>query len=157
MGASLGKVGVLLSMVVIVSVIGGWMWMRIWREQAEGRRIVRASTSGARGGGVGRDTKEHEKMKRDHEYKIATMQSRIAVLEHDYLGWKGEREKWENKWLEGEERVRVMGEELVGLRRVSCLFFPSFFSRPPLPPRSVPPSFPLITRVTNPRVLPPHF
>ena len=68
-------------------------------------------------GGVGGGGEE-EKMRRDYEYKIATMQSRIAGLERD-LGGQGERE---NKWIEGEEKVRVMEEELAGLRRVSLVF-----------------------------------
>ena len=67
------------------------------------------------GGAGGASGEEQEKLRRDYEYKIATMQSRIAGLERD-LGEKGERE---NKWAQGEERVRVMEEELVGLRRAS--------------------------------------
>lgn len=58
---------------------------------------------------------EQEKLRRDYEYKIATMQSKIAGLERD-LGNADERE---NKWAEGEERVRQMEEELVGLRKAS--------------------------------------
>lgn len=58
---------------------------------------------------------EQERLRRDYEYKIATMQSRIAGLERD-LGNVDERER---KWAESEERVRQMEEELVGLRKAS--------------------------------------
>jgi protein SPA2 len=72
----------------------------------------------ALGGGGGEEQQQQEKLKRDYEYKIATMQSKIAGLERD-LGGKGDRDKKrETKWAEGEERVRVMEEELVGLRKV---------------------------------------
>jgi hypothetical protein len=82
-------------------------------------------------------------MRREYEYKIATMQNRIAGLERD-LGGKGERERErergererverekmrereirerEGRLVEAEERVRVMEEELLGLRRVSVSF-----------------------------------
>jgi hypothetical protein len=56
--------------------------------------------SGSAGGGVGvggaGGAEAQEKLRREYEYKIATMQSRIAGLEGDYLGRKGEREKKEN-------------------------------------------------------------
>jgi hypothetical protein len=36
------------------------------------------------------------------------MRSRIAGLERDYLGGNGGREKGENRWLEGQERVKFL-------------------------------------------------
>jgi len=60
-------------------------------------------------------TEDQEKMRRDYEYKIATMQTQITNLQRD-LGDAGERDR---KWQDGEARVRQMEEELVGLRRVS--------------------------------------
>jgi hypothetical protein len=72
----------------------------------------RGSAMGGAGVGSG---EEQEKLRRDYEYKIATMQSKIAGLERD-LGGKGDRDK--QREAEGEERVRVMEEELVGLRKV---------------------------------------
>lgn len=79
-----------------------------------------------------------EKMRREYEYKIATMQSRIAGLERDLGGaaderdarsdlHREERERGESKVKEGEERVRAMEEELVGLRRV-CVSVGSSYS-----------------------------
>ena len=64
---------------------------------------------------------EDERMRRDYEFKIATMQSRIAGLERD-LEDAQERGR---KWAESEERARAMEDEIVQLRRVSswlCCF-----------------------------------
>ena len=63
---------------------------------------------------------EDERMRRDYEFKIATMQSRIAGLERD-LEDAQERGR---KWAESEERARAMEDEIVQLRRVSvgCVF-----------------------------------
>lgn len=60
---------------------------------------------------------EQEKMRRDYEFRIATMQSKIQGLEREVGGAGGQRER-ERKWEDGEERVRSMEEELNGLRRV---------------------------------------
>ena len=83
---------------------------------ASGRsgRFGGGATNGGGSGGSGRGSvlgpgaavalgKERERMRRDYEYKIATMQSKVAGLEWD-LGGKGEREQ---KRVEGEERVRL--------------------------------------------------
>ncbi|KAF9460746.1 hypothetical protein BDZ94DRAFT_1265413 [Collybia nuda] len=61
---------------------------------------------------VGRP-EDQEKLKRDYEYKIATMQTQISNLQRD-LGDTGEKER---RWKEGETRVRQMEEELISLRR----------------------------------------
>jgi hypothetical protein len=57
------------------------------------------------------------KNKREYEYKIPMMQSRILGLE---WGGQVEREQsWENRWAE-KERVGAIEEELVELRRVGA-------------------------------------
>ena len=60
---------------------------------------------------------EDELMRRDYEYKIATMQARITSLERD-LEDVQEREQ---RWTDGENRVRAMEQELLELRRVRFL------------------------------------
>jgi hypothetical protein len=62
-------------------------------------------------------SEDQEKMRRDYEFRIATMQTQITSLQRD-LGDAGERER---KWNEGEAKVRQMEEELMSLRRVSFL------------------------------------
>lgn len=75
-----------------------------------GARMMRASAGGG---------DDQEKMRRDYEFKIATMQTQISTLQRDL----GDTEERERKWNEGEVRVRQMEEELLDLRRVSaCLF-----------------------------------
>lgn len=71
-------------------------------------------------GGRASVSDDQEKMRRDYEYKIATMQTQITNLQRD-LGDAGEKER---KWKDGEARVRQMEEELVGLRRVSTNLVP---------------------------------
>jgi hypothetical protein len=85
-----------------------------------------------------------------------------AILECQSLGGKGEREKRENRWLEGEEMVRVMEEKLVGSRRVIFIFifpfflpfffsfiFTAFFWPPSISFNALPCLFTLITRFTD--------
>jgi hypothetical protein len=62
---------------------------------------------------------EQETMRREYEYKIATMQSKISGLERDLSG----AEESKKKARAGADRVRQMEEELDGLRRVSWIFF----------------------------------
>jgi hypothetical protein len=59
-------------------------------------------------------SEDQEKMRKDYEYRIATMQTQITSLQRD-LGDAAERER---KWKDGEAKVRQMEEELVSLRRV---------------------------------------
>ncbi|KAF7976222.1 hypothetical protein HWV62_7240 [Athelia sp. TMB] len=84
--------------------------------------------AGLRIGGNKAGAEDTEKMRRDYEYKLATMQNRIASLERDLGGaaderearsemHKEERERGENKMKEGEARVRLMEDELNELRR----------------------------------------
>lgn len=73
--------------------------------------------TGSRLAGRASVSEDQEKIKRDYEYKIATMQTQITNLQRD-LGDADERDR---KWQEGEARVRQMEEELLGLRRVSSI------------------------------------
>ncbi|OBZ69633.1 hypothetical protein A0H81_10591 [Grifola frondosa] len=65
------------------------------------------------GGRASVSGEEQERLRRDYEFKIATMQTRITGLERD-LEDVQERER---KWADGEERVQAMENELVELRR----------------------------------------
>ncbi|KAI0941809.1 hypothetical protein AcW1_003600 [Taiwanofungus camphoratus] len=56
---------------------------------------------------------EQERLRRDYEFKIATMQTRITGLERDLE----DAQRREQKWVESEERVRAMEEELDMLRQ----------------------------------------
>lgn len=60
---------------------------------------------------------EQEKLRREYEYKIATMQSQITTLQRD-LGDNAEHEK---KRRESESRVRQLEEELGSMRQVRSL------------------------------------
>ena len=70
---------------------------------------------------AGRTTafEDPEKMRKDYEFRIATMQTHISTLQRD-LGDAGERDK---KLKESETKVRQMEEELVSLRRVRVSSF----------------------------------
>jgi protein SPA2 len=70
---------------------------------------------GARVGGGRSSVTNEDHLRREYEYKLATMQSKITGLERD-LSDADERVK---KSKMSEERVRQMEEELSGLRRVS--------------------------------------
>ncbi|KAF8971065.1 hypothetical protein BDZ97DRAFT_1724181 [Flammula alnicola] len=77
------------------------------------------STRSAGGNGMGSrlingrvsTSEDTEKMRRDYEYKIATMQTQITTLQRD-LGDAAENEK---RRKESEARVRQLDEELAGL------------------------------------------
>ncbi|KAL0956247.1 hypothetical protein HGRIS_002401 [Hohenbuehelia grisea] len=56
---------------------------------------------------------DYDKMRRDYEYKVATMQSQITTLQRN-LDDASEKER---KWKESEARVRQLEEELAGVRR----------------------------------------
>ncbi|TFK44453.1 hypothetical protein BDQ12DRAFT_673015 [Crucibulum laeve] len=58
-------------------------------------------------------SEDHEKMRRDYEYKIATMQSQLTALQKD----AGESNENERRWKDAEAKVRQMDEELTSLRR----------------------------------------
>lgn len=58
---------------------------------------------------------DQEKMRRDYEFKIATMQTQITNLQRDL----GDASETERKWQEGDARVRQLDEELSTFRRVS--------------------------------------
>lgn len=57
---------------------------------------------------------EGERIRREYEFKVATMQSRITGLERDLE----DSQLREQKWAESEERVRAMEMELEELRLV---------------------------------------
>lgn len=73
-----------------------------------GRGSVASDRSGGRGGRASVTDGEQERMRRDYEFKIATMQTRISGLERELDGARS-----------SEDRVRAMEEELEELRRVS--------------------------------------
>ncbi|KAI9064956.1 hypothetical protein FKP32DRAFT_1591027 [Trametes sanguinea] len=89
--------------------------MSYGRQSAASDRSTGAAGIGARmlGGRASVTGEEQERMRRDYEFKIATMQKRITGLERD-LEDVQEREL---KWLDGEKRVREMEEELSEVRR----------------------------------------
>ncbi|CAA7259162.1 unnamed protein product [Cyclocybe aegerita] len=82
-----------------------------------GRSSVDSSRSNGMGsrlmGGRASVSEDAEKMRRDYEYKIATMQTQITNLQRDL----GEAAANEKKRQESELRVRNLEEELMGLRQ----------------------------------------
>ncbi|KIP03709.1 hypothetical protein PHLGIDRAFT_31670 [Phlebiopsis gigantea 11061_1 CR5-6] len=78
-----------------------------------GRASVTSDRSaGARGGRASVPGEDGERIRRDYEFKVATMQSRITGLERDLE----DAQMREQKWGESEARVRMMEEELEQLR-----------------------------------------
>ncbi|KAF8070406.1 hypothetical protein FPV67DRAFT_1017824 [Lyophyllum atratum] len=72
-----------------------------------------AGNIGSRPTGRMSTTEDQDKMKREYEYKIATMQTQITNLQRD-LGDVDERER---KLKEGDARVKQMEEELESFRQ----------------------------------------
>lgn len=68
------------------------------------------------------NSEETEKMRRDYEYKIATMQTQITNFQRD-LGEAAENEK---KRKESDARVRQLDEELLDLRQVRWISIKSW-------------------------------
>jgi protein SPA2 len=62
---------------------------------------------------------DEDRLRRDYEYKIATMQNRIATLERDLENADDARKRA----ADGESRVRRMEEELMEFRKVNSGFF----------------------------------
>ncbi|KIJ65805.1 hypothetical protein HYDPIDRAFT_27039 [Hydnomerulius pinastri MD-312] len=60
---------------------------------------------------VGAD--DHERLRREYEFKIATMQSRIATLERDL----GSAEQREEELRESQQRIRLLEGEIDGFRK----------------------------------------
>jgi len=81
-----------------------------------GRSSVDSTRSPSGSGMVSRlaASEEGEKMRREYEFKIATMQSQITSMQKE-LGDTAEQEK---KRKESEARVRQLDEELASLRQV---------------------------------------
>lgn len=71
-----------------------------------GSRLMKANTN---------TVDDREKMRREYEFKIATMQTQITTMQRD-LDDAAEHEK---RRRESEARVRQLDEELAGLRQVS--------------------------------------
>lgn len=67
------------------------------------------------GGRVSVGGEDHERLRREYEYKIATMQGRIVTLERD-LGNVEQREK---ELREGQQQIKLLEEEIDGFRKVS--------------------------------------
>ncbi|OCH92044.1 hypothetical protein OBBRIDRAFT_774139 [Obba rivulosa] len=65
------------------------------------------------GGGGGGGGEDSERLRREYEFKIATMQNRIAGLEREVE----DAQQREQKWAESEERVRALEDELEEFRR----------------------------------------
>lgn len=71
------------------------------------------------GGRASVGAEDQERIRRDYEYKIATMQTKIATLERDLEDARVR----EQKASESENRVRTLEDELDELRRVSSSLF----------------------------------
>ncbi|KAF8839446.1 hypothetical protein BDN67DRAFT_953449 [Paxillus ammoniavirescens] len=65
---------------------------------------------GGRASGLG---DEHERLRREYEFKIATMQSRIVTLERDH----GNTEQREQELRESQQRIKLLEGEIDGFRR----------------------------------------
>jgi len=62
-------------------------------------------------------SEDQEKLRRDYEYRIATMQTQITNLQRDL----GDNAEHERKRKESESRVRQLEEELASMRQVRSL------------------------------------
>ena len=58
---------------------------------------------------------DYERLRREYEFKIATMQSRIVALERDL----GNTEQREKELREGQQRTKLLEEEIDGFRKVN--------------------------------------
>lgn len=81
-----------------------------------GRASVTSDRSAMKsiGGRVSVGGEDHERLRREYEFKIATMQGRIVTLERD-LGNVEQREK---ELRESQQRVKLLEEEIDGFRKV---------------------------------------
>ena len=66
------------------------------------------------GGRVSVGGDEHERLRREYEFKIATMQGRIVTLERDL----GNAEQREKELRDGHQRIKLLEEEIDGFRKV---------------------------------------
>ncbi|KAI8974031.1 hypothetical protein BD414DRAFT_468647 [Trametes punicea] len=89
--------------------------MSYGRQSAASDRSTGAAGIGARmlGGRTSVTGEEQERIRREYEFKIATMQSRITSLERELEDVQDR----ELKWRDDEKRVREMEQELAELRR----------------------------------------
>lgn len=58
---------------------------------------------------------DHERLRREYEFKIATMQGRIVTLERDL----GNAEQREKELRESQQRIKLLEEEIDGFRKVN--------------------------------------
>ncbi|KAN0074507.1 hypothetical protein V8E55_011919 [Tylopilus felleus] len=65
------------------------------------------------GGRVSVGADEHERLRREHEFKIATMQGRIVTLERDLVN----AEQREKELRDGHQRIKLLEEEIDGFRK----------------------------------------
>ena len=90
-------------------------------DRSAGGRMGSAGMAGVGGVGGGRSSvggEEQERMRRDYEFRIATMQSRITGLERELE----DAHSRDADRAHSEDRARIMEDELDDLRRVSDLF-----------------------------------
>ncbi|KAJ7497027.1 hypothetical protein FB451DRAFT_1359481 [Mycena latifolia] len=83
-------------------------------EPEYGRASVGSSDrdrGGSRGGRASVD--EQDKIRRDYEYRIATMQTQLSTLQRE----REDADERERQWMDSEARVRQMEEELGVVRR----------------------------------------
>ena len=85
-----------------------------------GRASVASDRSARAGGGRGSAAlnEDHEKMRREYEFRIATMQSRISVLERAME----DGDLRERQLEQSDQRVKQLEEELDKFRRVCFVF-----------------------------------
>jgi len=84
--------------------------------------LGRASVTSERSAGVVRSTggrvsvgeEDHERLRREYEFKIATMQGRIVTLERELAN----AEQRERELRDGHQRIRLLEEEIDGFRKV---------------------------------------
>jgi hypothetical protein len=88
-----------------------------------GRASVASDRSARVGGGRGSAAlnEDHEKMRREYEFRIATMQSRITLLERAIE----DGDLRERQLEQSDQRVKQLEEELDKFRRVCFAFIPS--------------------------------
>ncbi|KAH8087889.1 hypothetical protein BXZ70DRAFT_540058 [Cristinia sonorae] len=96
------------------SAAGGRSGDDYYDKMSYGRTSVTSDRSGGRGGGrASASGDDHQKIRRDYEYKIATMQTKIAGLERELE----EAASRDSDRAHTEDRVRMLEEELDEVRR----------------------------------------
>ncbi|KAG9311997.1 hypothetical protein JVU11DRAFT_7269 [Chiua virens] len=80
-----------------------------------GRASVTSDRSAAKsiGGRASVGGEDHERLRREYEFKIATMQGRISTLERDL----GNAEQRDQELRESQQRIKLLEEEIDGFRK----------------------------------------